>query len=97
MLLSAESNAKTEPASSTRASQGSSFQTSFAQYLNKHELKDSEEKIDYGFILCIYCKAKFKSDTGLHNHIVRKHPEFMATVTRRIHECKMCSFKTTIL
>ncbi|CAH1976883.1 unnamed protein product [Acanthoscelides obtectus] len=48
------------------------------------------------FSICIHCNAKLKSTQRLNDHIVRKHPEFIASVSAKIHECKHCKFKTTM-
>nr|CAI5826024.1 unnamed protein product [Callosobruchus analis] len=45
---------------------------------------------------CTHCNATFKKKTVLNDHILRKHPEFVASITGNIHECKICSFKATI-
>nr|CAH7729040.1 unnamed protein product [Callosobruchus chinensis] len=43
---------------------------------------------------CIHCNATFKSRASLDDHTLRKHPDFIATITRKIHECTKCSYKT---
>ncbi|VEN35911.1 unnamed protein product [Callosobruchus maculatus] len=44
---------------------------------------------------CIYCNKTFKSKVGLDDHIVKKHPDFIASVSSKIHECTQCTYKTT--
>ncbi|VEN35886.1 unnamed protein product [Callosobruchus maculatus] len=44
---------------------------------------------------CIYCDKTFKSKQGLDDHIVRRHPDFIASVSRTVHECTKCTYKTT--
>ncbi|CAH1974871.1 unnamed protein product [Acanthoscelides obtectus] len=46
--------------------------------------------------LCVHCTATFKYKTNLDDHIIEKHPEYIALVSSKIHECKYCAFKTTI-
>ncbi|CAH1980754.1 unnamed protein product [Acanthoscelides obtectus] len=43
---------------------------------------------------CPYCDATLKRSAHLDNHIIRKHPNFTASVRRKILECTMCSYKT---
>ncbi|VEN34631.1 unnamed protein product, partial [Callosobruchus maculatus] len=31
---------------------------------------------------------------ALSDHVVRKHPEFVTSVTSKLHECTKCTFKT---
>nr|CAH7721248.1 unnamed protein product [Callosobruchus chinensis] len=45
--------------------------------------------------ICKYCEATFKTDFARDDHVVRKHPDFIENVSRKIHECKHCTFKTT--
>ncbi|CAH2003606.1 unnamed protein product [Acanthoscelides obtectus] len=60
-----------------------------------HMLKHSEIENNYKFSLCIHCKAKFKSKTALNDHLIKKHPDFIASVSSKIHECTRCAYKTT--
>ncbi|CAH2000798.1 unnamed protein product [Acanthoscelides obtectus] len=46
-------------------------------------------------LTCIHCNATFKHKMSLDDHISKKHPEFISTTSRRIHECTLCSYKTT--
>ncbi|CAH1980915.1 unnamed protein product [Acanthoscelides obtectus] len=46
------------------------------------------------FIACMHCEDVFKSKELLDDHIVRKHPDFIAAVSRKIHQCPKCTFKT---
>nr|CAI5867013.1 unnamed protein product [Callosobruchus analis] len=43
---------------------------------------------------CIYCNDTFVSKPSLDDHIVKRHPDFIASVSRKIHECTNCTFKT---
>nr|CAI5818733.1 unnamed protein product [Callosobruchus analis] len=47
-------------------------------------------------ISCVHCDATFKFKISLDDHVVRKHPKFIKSVTRKLHECSKCSYKTTI-
>nr|CAI5844823.1 unnamed protein product [Callosobruchus analis] len=46
---------------------------------------------------CVHCKAKFQSKMSRDGHIIRKHEEFMASVSSKIYRCKHCSYKSTIM
>nr|CAI5858920.1 unnamed protein product [Callosobruchus analis] len=59
---------------------------SFDRHLLNHHLKHST---------CIHCNVTFTNKFTLDNHVVRKHPEFITTVARKIYECPKCTYKTT--
>nr|CAH7756833.1 unnamed protein product [Callosobruchus chinensis] len=44
--------------------------------------------------VCSQCNKVFKKKTTLDEHIVRKHPDFLESVKRKIHECSQCMYKT---
>nr|CAI5868656.1 unnamed protein product [Callosobruchus analis] len=62
----------------------------------KHLLKHSEPSSDYNFSTCTHCNLTFKRKHWLDNHVIRKHPNFIDSVTSKVHECILCGFKTTI-
>nr|CAI5819637.1 unnamed protein product [Callosobruchus analis] len=43
---------------------------------------------------CIHCSRTFKSTQSLDDHIVKRHPDFMASVSSKVHECTKCTYKT---
>nr|CAI5865968.1 unnamed protein product [Callosobruchus analis] len=45
---------------------------------------------------CIHCNVRLKA-TGLDEHIVKKHPNCIESVTCKIYKCSTCPYKTTIL
>nr|CAI5819210.1 unnamed protein product [Callosobruchus analis] len=45
---------------------------------------------------CIHCNVRLKA-TGLDEHIVKKHPDCIESVTCKIYKCSTCPYKTTIL
>nr|CAI5868652.1 unnamed protein product [Callosobruchus analis] len=67
------------------------FKTTARGRLKKHLLKHSETKIT-----CPHCKAKFRRRTLLDNHVIKKHPNFVSSVTSKIYKCTKCAFETTI-
>nr|CAH7729054.1 unnamed protein product [Callosobruchus chinensis] len=46
--------------------------------------------------LCVHCGTTFKTKTSLDDHIVKIHPDYITTVTSKLHECSKCTYKTTI-
>nr|CAH7764374.1 unnamed protein product [Callosobruchus chinensis] len=47
-------------------------------------------------ITCTHCHAGYKTQRALDEHIVRRHSQFLASVSRKISSCTYCNFKTTI-
>ncbi|VEN44466.1 unnamed protein product, partial [Callosobruchus maculatus] len=43
----------------------------------------------------MYCNKTFKSKLSLDDHIIKTHPDFIASVSSKIHECTQCTYKTT--
>nr|CAI5868645.1 unnamed protein product [Callosobruchus analis] len=72
------------------------FKTTARGRLKKHLLKHSETSSDYNFLTCTYCNAKFRRRTLLDNHVIKKHPNFVSSVTSKIYKCTKCAFETTI-
>nr|CAI5866647.1 unnamed protein product [Callosobruchus analis] len=62
--------------------------------LDRHMLRHSatERKL----IHCRHCNAQFKTKLSSNEHIIRKHPDFISSVTIKLHECTKCHFKTVI-
>ncbi|VEN39096.1 unnamed protein product [Callosobruchus maculatus] len=73
------------------------YKTTIKAELDRHMLKHPDVKSNYKFRLntCLHCKATFKSKQTMDDHIIRIHPEFLESVTSKVHECKVCAFKTT--
>ncbi|CAH2009040.1 unnamed protein product [Acanthoscelides obtectus] len=72
------------------------YKTVINSYFAKHMLKHPDTASNYKFSVCTHCKAKFKSKMELDDHIIKKHPDFIASVSRKIRECTHCAYKTTI-
>ncbi|CAH1991942.1 unnamed protein product [Acanthoscelides obtectus] len=69
------------------------YKTVVKNTLDRHVLKHSEGELNHS--TCIHCTARFKSNRSLDDHIVRKHPDFLSSVSIKIHECTHCIYKTT--
>nr|CAI5818391.1 unnamed protein product [Callosobruchus analis] len=65
---------------------------SFHRNIKSKSPKPARSKI----IHCKHCNAVYKSKQIKDDHVLKNHPEFIATVTSKIHECGMCSYKTTV-
>nr|CAH7714644.1 unnamed protein product [Callosobruchus chinensis] len=63
----------------------------FQTHLLKHSRKGSSTLVPHR---CTHCNVEAKGKRGLNCHISKKHPDFNATVTSKIHECSHCGFKT---
>nr|CAI5830825.1 unnamed protein product [Callosobruchus analis] len=72
------------------------YKTTLKGNLHKHMLIHPEAVNNYKFQICIHCNAKFKNKISLDNHTIRYHPNFVASVTRKVHECPCCTYKTTL-
>nr|CAH7729035.1 unnamed protein product [Callosobruchus chinensis] len=57
-------------------------------------LKSKRALDDHMSVTCAHCNVKLKSKRALDDHVIRKHPDFVTSVSRKIHECSMCSYKT---
>nr|CAH7764921.1 unnamed protein product [Callosobruchus chinensis] len=73
------------------------YKTVFNSKLHRHMLVHSKtagrRKL---IILCDYCNARFKCKRNLDEHVIRKHPHCIASVSSKLHECAQCSYKTAI-
>ncbi|VEN52868.1 unnamed protein product [Callosobruchus maculatus] len=73
-----------------------SYKTNLKSRLKNHMLQHYPETLqNFKLSSCGHCKATFKSKTSLDDHILRKHPQVMSTVTSKIHKCTLCPYKTT--
>nr|CAI5868654.1 unnamed protein product [Callosobruchus analis] len=72
------------------------FETTINGYFKQHLLEHSETRSKYKLSTCTHCKLTFKRKHWLDNHVIRKHPNFIDSVTSKVHECTLCGFKTTI-
>ncbi|VEN61666.1 unnamed protein product, partial [Callosobruchus maculatus] len=72
------------------------FKTTVKGYFDRHLLKHPEVASDFKYSICIHCNATFVGKLSLDNHVLRRHPEFVASVTSKQHECTKCTFKTVL-
>ncbi|CAH2011322.1 unnamed protein product [Acanthoscelides obtectus] len=66
------------------------YKTTYKGNLVSHLMKHTGAKFK-----CTKCDASFTTILSLDNHILRKHPEFTTSVSRKIHKCTHCEYKTT--
>nr|CAH7767230.1 unnamed protein product [Callosobruchus chinensis] len=71
------------------------YKTTISSQLKSHLLKHSKAPENYKYNTCTHCDVTFKRKTFLDNHLIKKHPNFIAFITSKIHECTLCAFKTT--
>nr|CAI5856723.1 unnamed protein product [Callosobruchus analis] len=73
------------------------YKTTFTSCLKGH-IRAKHPDIAYNIIInrCIYCNKTFTSKLSLDDHIVKRHPDFIASVSRKVHECSRCTYKTII-
>ncbi|CAH1980902.1 unnamed protein product [Acanthoscelides obtectus] len=62
--------------------------------LDRHITTHPEADSSITLITCEHCNKSFKRKQSLHDHIIRKHPDFISSVTAKIHECAHCPYKT---
>nr|CAI5835594.1 unnamed protein product [Callosobruchus analis] len=72
------------------------FSTTIHTEFKRHQLKHTDAYINRNSNICVHCNKSFLSKTLLDDHIVKKHPSFIYSVTSKIRECTKCSYKTTI-
>nr|CAI5830851.1 unnamed protein product [Callosobruchus analis] len=58
--------------------------------------KHPESAVNYNLSICVHCNATYKSKKNLDDHIIRKHPDFIESISSKIHECTHCTYKTTV-
>nr|CAH7767231.1 unnamed protein product [Callosobruchus chinensis] len=71
------------------------YRTTMSNHLKRHLLKHTETPTNHKLWTCTLCSAGFNSKRSLDDHILRNHPHSIAFVTYKIHECTLCTFKTT--
>ncbi|VEN44462.1 unnamed protein product [Callosobruchus maculatus] len=72
------------------------YKTTVARCLRNHLLVKHPEIAGNRILTrCMYCNKTFKSKATLGDHIIKTHPDFIASVSSKIHECTQCTYKTT--
>nr|CAI5819632.1 unnamed protein product [Callosobruchus analis] len=66
------------------------YKTVSAYLLRRHNMVSHSDVADR----CIYCNKTLSRKTSLHDHIVKRHPDFIASVSCKVHECTKCTYKT---
>nr|CAH7759663.1 unnamed protein product [Callosobruchus chinensis] len=74
-----------------RCSYKSTMSSHFARHVLKHLGIEPNDKLTK----CMHCNATFKRKTSLDDHVMKQHPDFINTVSSKVHECKHCEYKTT--
>nr|CAI5867009.1 unnamed protein product [Callosobruchus analis] len=72
------------------------YKTTSNSHLKRHMAKHSDIAGNRITIRCNYCNKTFTSTQALDDHILNSHPDFIVSVSSKIHECTKCSYKTTI-
>nr|CAI5870414.1 unnamed protein product [Callosobruchus analis] len=72
------------------------YKTTRSNNLKDHMAKHPELADNYVFYRCTYCNKTFAHKISLNDHIIKMHPDFIASVSSKIHECAKCTYKTTI-
>nr|CAI5826023.1 unnamed protein product [Callosobruchus analis] len=71
------------------------YKTTSIGHWKRHLLvKHPDVAGDHITIRCIYCNQIFSSNLGLDDHIVKKHPDFIASIGKKVHGCTNCTYKT---
>ncbi|VEN41677.1 unnamed protein product [Callosobruchus maculatus] len=68
------------------------YTSDLKQHMVTHSDIDDNNHIDSR---CIYCDTTFTRKETLDDHIVRRHPDFIVSVSSKVHECTKCTYKTT--
>ncbi|VEN37676.1 unnamed protein product [Callosobruchus maculatus] len=70
------------------------YKSTVRSQINRHMSVHSETPQTQTLFTCKHCNATFKTKRALDGHVVEKHPEFITSVSRKMHECKICFYKT---
>ncbi|CAH1983465.1 unnamed protein product [Acanthoscelides obtectus] len=66
------------------------YETVHRKTFNRHMMIHTGNKFP-----CPNCDVSFTSKISLDNHILKKHPEFTASLSCKIYKCTQCQYKTT--
>nr|CAI5844815.1 unnamed protein product [Callosobruchus analis] len=70
-------------------------QVHLASHMSKHPESGCAVKRKRQQLQCIHCNKTFQGKKALDDHIIRKHEEFIASVSYKLHQCTYCNYKTT--
>nr|CAH7756841.1 unnamed protein product [Callosobruchus chinensis] len=70
------------------------YKTTKKTNMTRHMVKHPSAAASVKITPCKHCTMTFNSKYDLDDHIVRKHQEFIGSVTRKVFECSYCSYKT---
>ncbi|VEN52543.1 unnamed protein product [Callosobruchus maculatus] len=71
------------------------YRTFKKHYFDEHASRHFGKAPSYKPHTCIHCKVTFKSKKSLDDHIVKKHPNFVTSVSSKLYRCTKCDYKTT--
>ncbi|CAH2011321.1 unnamed protein product [Acanthoscelides obtectus] len=66
------------------------YKTTYKEHLVNHMMERTGAKLK-----CTKCDKSFITTKSLNNHFLQKHPELATSISRKIHECTHCEYKTT--
>nr|CAH7725430.1 unnamed protein product [Callosobruchus chinensis] len=72
------------------------YKTTMSSSFTRHTLTHPKTANRYKIDKCDECYARFKSKEALDDHIIRRHPDLIASVSSEIHNCPYCTYKTTL-
>nr|CAI5844813.1 unnamed protein product [Callosobruchus analis] len=72
-----------------------SYKTAMSSHFVRHMKRHTKVEPDVKQITCSYCDKRFKSKQTLDDHIIKKHKEFIASISSKLHQCTYCNYKTT--
>nr|CAI5823100.1 unnamed protein product [Callosobruchus analis] len=72
-----------------------SYKTTRRYLLDRHLLNHADVTSKFQLSKCERCNVTFKGKQLRDAHILKEHPNFIGSVTSRIHECTNCNYKTT--
>nr|CAI5836540.1 unnamed protein product [Callosobruchus analis] len=72
------------------------YKTTIKKYYNKHILVHPETASCYNVFRCPHCDVTFRRKESLDDHVLKNHPDFFTSHTKKIYKCVDCGFRTTM-
>nr|CAI5838564.1 unnamed protein product [Callosobruchus analis] len=72
------------------------YRTTMKSQLARHMLKHPNAASGFKLNTCTHCNKTFESNQTLYDQIIKRHPDFLESVSGKIYECTNCEYKTTI-